>query len=731
MGGKIKRTLDLWRSIAALLVTALVSSGALAQIDQPTFEDLPALISADTVTYDETLGVVTASGNVEISQGERVLLADSVSYNLRNEVVSASGNVTLLEPTGDTLFADFVELTDDLREGFIKDIRVLLSDRSRLAAASAQRSGGNRSELRKAVFSPCDLCSEDPSKAPLWQIKADRVVHDQEDQTISYEDAWLEFFGVPVAYTPYFEHPDPTVERKSGFIAPTVGSSDTLGATAQVPYYWAISPDRDVTFAPIFTTKQNVVLAGQYRQLLKDGSLEIEGSGTIADRIDSGGGRDEDVVRGHVDSVGRFDINETWRWGFDLNRATDDTYLRLYNFDNERTLTTSAFVEGFRGRNYIAVNNFLFQGLREFDDDDEAPIIIPQLDYNFVSEPGNAGGFYTLDVNVLNLVRIEGRESHRLSVRGGWELPYTSPLGDVYKLSASVQGDGYLVEGFDPARPDDVNPTTSTDSRLTGRAFPQLALQWRYPWVSNRESFSQVIEPIVQGVVSPFDPNPNEIPNEDSQDFEFDDTNLFSLNRFTGLDRVDPGPRVDYGLQWSLIGDLGQTSAFVGQSYRLRKDDEFRPGSGLDDNFSDYVGRLQIQPDEYIDVLYRFRIDKDDLTTERNELDLSLGPPALRLQLGYLDFSPEADEDEFVGREELNLRLSSRLSEYWSAFAAHRRDLAAGASLSTQIGLTYADECFLIETVASRDFFSDREIEPEDSIFVRVVFKHLGQLGTS
>jgi LPS-assembly protein len=341
-------------------------------------QETPVLLRAETITYDENLAVVTASGNVELSQNERVLRADSISYNVRSKVVIASGNVALIEPSGEVVFADFVELTDDLAEGFIRDIRVLMTDRTKLAAASGTRSGGNRTEFERGVFSPCELCREDPTRAPLWQIKAAEVVHDQEDQTIEYRDAWMEFFGVPVFYTPYFQHPDPTVERQSGFLAPTFGSSDQLGFTVSVPFFWVIAPNIDATFEPIITTDQGIVLAGEYRHLFPFGELNVEASATIADREEKEGVVENDVFRGHIEAEGLFNLDETWRTGFDINRTTDDTYLRVYDFSSETTLTSSLFAEGFRGRNYAAFHSYAFQGLRANDNNDETPIVLPE-----------------------------------------------------------------------------------------------------------------------------------------------------------------------------------------------------------------------------------------------------------------------------------------------------------------------------------------------------------------
>ncbi len=227
-------------------------------------------MTADDLSFDEDLGTATARGNVEIVQGERILNADSVTYNQRDDIVTASGNVVLLEPTGEVLFAEFAELTADMREGFLRGFRMLLNDDSRLAAVSAQRRGGVETELSRAVYSPCRNCLGFDEE-PLWQIKARRVLHDAEAQEVIYRDATLEVLGMPIAYTPFLSHPDPTVERKSGILTPTFGASSLLGSSIQVPYFWAIADDRDLTFDPIISSDQFPVVTGEYRQRFADG----------------------------------------------------------------------------------------------------------------------------------------------------------------------------------------------------------------------------------------------------------------------------------------------------------------------------------------------------------------------------------------------------------------------------------------------------------------------------
>src|SRR6266446_3264299 len=257
----------------------LIAACGAARAAPPPRDANAMLFSADELQYDQELGLVVAKRHVQISQGLRTLLADTVTYNQRTDTVTASGHVSLLEPTGEILFADFIELTNRFQDGFLQNIRALLSDRSRLAANTGRRTGGTRLELRRGVYSPCDLCREDPTQPPLWQLRAEQMTHDSQNHIIEYRDATLEIGGIPVLYTPYLSHPDPSIKRQSGFLAPTFGKSTDLGFHATIPYFWAIAPDRDATFAPIFTSSAGTVAAGQYRQRFSNG--EAQGSGSI------------------------------------------------------------------------------------------------------------------------------------------------------------------------------------------------------------------------------------------------------------------------------------------------------------------------------------------------------------------------------------------------------------------------------------------------------------------
>ena len=717
-------------AVVAVAAMVLLHATAVAQIGSRVDRDTPVIFKADQLRNEQKLGIVVATGNVEFSQGERTLLADVVTYNRREDTVTAKGNISLVEPTGEVIFADRVELTGDLRNGIIENMRVRLSDDARLAAAGGRRIRGERTEFRKAVYSPCKLCEKDPSRAPIWQVKAFNVTHDQISRDVVYKDAFLEFYGVPVMYTPYLSHPDPTVERRTGFLIPTYGSDTDLGQIVSTPYYIDIAPNMDATLTPTFTTDEGIVGSAELRHRLNNTAYKLDGSLTYASKDSNDG----DTTRGHIRGDLLHEFDRTWRGGAEVFLSTDDTYLRRYDIASTDTLENRLYVEGFRGRSYAAANAYYFQGLRAADDPGNTPIVFPKLDYHYVGEPRRFGGYWSVDAGFLALTRTDGTDSRRLSGITQWELPHTTRHGEVYRIFASLQTDAYLAS--DVVDSDDPNRILSGFSY---RVFPQAGIDWRWPLARKTGPYTQIVEPIVGVILAPDGKNTDRIPNEDSVSFEFDDTNLFSQNRFGGIDRVEGGPRINYGLSSGVFGlGGGFSSFFIGQSFRLDESDDFGADSGLNEHFSDIVGRVRVRPVRYIDALYRFRLDKDDFAARRNEVTASMGVPLFRLDVNYLAIDQQNlidsqdPQDDFRDREEITFGFTSEITGRWKLGANSRRDLTSGGgSLRHDMFLSYEDDCFEFRADYSRTFTRDRDVAPSDTILFRIVLKTLGEVQTS
>jgi LPS-assembly protein len=679
----------------------------------------PVLLLADEVAYDANTHVVTATGNVEVTRGERRLLADVLRYYQDADRMEAEGNVALVEPGGDTLFADRVVLTGDLRAGVAEQLRSLL------AAAGGRRTGGVRTDFERAVYSPCPLCPNSDAP-PLWQLTARRVTHDQATRDITYRDAFFELYGVPVFYTPYFTHPDPTVKRRSGFLAPSFGNDSILGMSVQPVYFFALAPNYDATLAPIFYTQENPVLAGEYRHLVENGRFQFNGSGTYASKPIKNQGEPQppgNTFRGAIEGQGRFRLPHDWASGFDLALASDETYLQRYGFSEENVLFNRLFAERFWERDYVTVNAYGFQGLREQDVQGLIPIALPQAHARLVSDPWLWGSRFSLDTDALALTRTQGLATRRLSTTGAWQLPWYSPIGDRYDLRLDVRGDLYQTDG---------DPQTFEDngSNATGRVIPRATLNWGWPWIGEVFGASQVIEPVAMATVASQGHNSGDIPNEDSQDFEFDDTSLLEPSRFPGLDRVQGGSSVAYGLRFSTHTGRQLINGMFGQAYAFDQDVQFDPSTGLDEKLSDYVGRVDFSPTDFLDVRYRFRLDKNDLTYVRNELNVGLGLPRARFNVGYLMLEDDPALQSLREREEIRGGASLRLLDVLSVRGTGRYDLAADRTVSWQIGMIYSHPCLQLGVGVERRNTNNRDAEDTTTVFFRVAFKNLGDIGT-
>jgi LPS-assembly protein len=695
--------------------------------------DSPVDLIADEAGYDQDLGVYVARGHVEMMQDDRVVMADTITYNERAKTISASGNVAMLLPSGDTVFGNYVDLSDDFKNGVIIGFRALLKDKSRLAAYSSHRVGGTKEILNKAVYTPCLPCRTDPTRQPVWQIKADQVVRDETAQTVTYHDAWMEMWGVPVFYTPYFRHADVGVKRQTGLLNPTFSvSSGSSGVQVRQPYFIVLDDDKDVTLSPIARVTGNPdpaggVLVGEYRQRVPNGIFILGASGTYEGTPDDESDRD---FRGHVNGAGLFDVNRDWRWGFNFKNTTDKEYLRQYHLGSRRWLEDTLWSEGFLGRSYFEARGYGWQTTDSDLRDDTAPIVTPLLNYNFTSEPGAGGGYWGLNAGLMNLVRREGRDSFRVSMHPSWTLPYTSSWGDVYELQLSVNGDMYVTNDTDPDS-DNIDPDhANTFDGVTGRIFPQGSLKWRYPFVKPGENFTQVLQPIVQLVMAPNCCNTGKIPNEDSRAFEWDDTKLFSADRFAGIDRVDSGSRVNYGFEWSAYNNKGgRADVFLGQSYQFIRSHDEPDGSGIDSDLTDIVGRVSLQPSPLLDASYRFRFDTDDAKMKRQEVILTAGPREFSASVNYIHL---AGNEDFDSREQISTSISTEPIEYWSGYVGGTYDLVGKEVTGVYAGFGYNDECFGFNV--SGQYSPDADTDTSSgkfAAFITFTFKNLGDIGAS
>jgi len=691
----------------------------------------PVDFQADKLEHDDQTNIITASGNVMLVQNGRILRADQVTYDLSRDIVTANGHVVLNEESGDIFYADSVTLQNNMKDGVVTTLKTYLADGSRFWAESGQRIDGKKVKMDDVAFTPCQICEE--GETPAWQIKASEVTHDKTEHKITYKNARFEFFGVPLAYTPYFAHPDGTVEQKSGFLAPILRYKSDQGASAHMRYYWGLAPDQDVTIGVIGFTQQMPMLTGEYRSRWENAYLKLQGAGTYAEREDSQAGvtvtKDEEF-RGHIFAEGLWDLNQKWRVGTNIALASDDQYMNEYDFSSEDVLTNELYAERFVNRDYTAFRLMGFQDLRVNGDDVEQPMLFPEVVTSFIGEPGSVpvlGGRAQLDGSYLGLRREgEGQDVDRIVLNGVWDRRFISDVGFLLDVNASARGDLYHIN--------DNEISVEDSSQTKTRFFPQATFKASYPLMKSYEQSQVTVEPVVSLTLAPNLDVVDSIPNEDSQDVQIDASNLFEANRFPGYDRIEDQSHVTYGMRTGIYGYSGSyANVFLGQSHRIEEDDNpFPYGSGLSEQDSDIVGQISGSYDNKYDLDYRFQLRNDNLASQRHEVTGNMDLRRFSLGANYLFAKALEGTVLDESREQLSAGMSYYWAPDWRSRIGATQDLGDSPGLrEAYIGLDYMGECMSWSLTGERNLTDDNTGESSTEIMFTLGLKNLGEFEKS
>ncbi len=676
-------------AIAAALLCAVGSGPTLAQslndaitsrAQSQSGEDR-LLVDAKEIVYDNDRNTIAASGDVQMNYQGRTLQADRVTYDRNTGRVFAEGNARLTDASGAVVTGDRFELTDDFKNGFIDSLRVVQTSvdngrpvTTRFSAPRAERAAGETTTFESGTYTACEPCKDNPERPPLWQVKAAKIIHNNSEQTIYYEDATLEILGLPVAYMPYFWTPDPTVKRKTGFLSPRYVYSNTLGFGLGVPFFWAIAPNYDLTVTPTILSRQGLLGQAEWRHRLETGSYNIRVAGISQldpdAFLDSPYGPGDREFRGSLETTGKFYINDRWTWGWDIALVSDKWFLSNYNIRSESLSTiylresiSTLYLQGQGDRSFFDMRGYYFQGLSTQDWQKQLPVVAPVLDYDKRVTPSVIGGEFALNVNVTSLTReaaqfeplstanqtsfgiyqtcvifdpesclvrgISGSTS-RASVMASWRREFVDPAGQVWTPFAYLRADNFwIAPNFSGYQNANLSNYIQDEDDYLFRAMPAVGLEYRYPFVADLgTSGRQVIEPIAQVIARPNETKIGHLPNEDAQSLVFDDTSLFDWDKYSGYDRAEGGVRANLGIQYTVTGaDNFYANALFGQSYQIAGRNSFRQpdlanvglDSGLDSRASDYVGRLQISPNANFAFVSRARFDQDDFGVNRVE----------------------------------------------------------------------------------------------------------------
>jgi LPS-assembly protein len=723
-----------------------------AMAPEPTRSDKPAAplpddglaggglyLEADSLTQNQTTHHVIATGGVEIRSKGRVVRAERVDYDSETGAVVASGNVEIIDPDGSAQFADSITLDKDMSAGFAAGFSTRLEGHVLIAAASVERQGGNVTDLRKVIYTPCLVCVVKGQKRPTWSIRARSVVEDKAKKTLTFKDAVVQILGQPVFYFPVLQTADPTAVRKSGFLLPLLTFSGPRGVSYEQPYYQVIDPSQDILITPQINSLVNPFLKLDYRKRFYSGSIEARLGYTYDYDFNSSGDKfGTDTSRSYILADGNFQISKAWSWGFTAQRTSDKLIFDKYSvtdvFTNNESTDLGLYASDYRrlisqiyavrqdDNSYLSIAAISVQGLRSTDVQSTFPTVAPIIEGRWEDPAAILGGRLRVYGSAVVLTPdqsmsstgalIPGIDSRRATLQADWQSSVT--------FSSGVQ-----VQPFLDGRVDLYNVTNNPggpSNATIPREFGTIGANVSYPLIRRAPGVTYILEPIGQISISPNYTQSSLIPNYDSVDFYFNETNLFNSNRSPGFDLYEGGQAVTLAGRATAILDDGRTaSLLIGRRLGFESDPSIPARTGLETPVSDWILAADATPWKGVRLFSQLRLDSQNFSVNEAWVGALLTTPRAE---GSVSYVYEAQNPAGTRINSIDIHTALFPLRRWGVTNYFIVD--GGAFRREEVGLVYRDDCLRVEVLYRHDETFNGTLGPTTSVLLRLTLATLG-----
>ncbi len=695
-------------------------------------------MEADSVIRDDKNKIWTAEGSVEGRYQGRVIRADKVVYNVGTGAVTADGHAQIVNLDGTVQFADHMVLDDKMRAGFARGFSTLMQDNMKFAADVAIRRSEQVNELNRAVFTPCDICAANGSpKSPTWSIAASKIIEDRAKHVIYYRNAVIRIKDIPIFYAPVFWSPDPGSPRTSGLLMPQPAVTSKRGASYQQTYYQVLSASSDLQITPQINSKVNPFLNLDYRERFYSGQIDIRAGYTYEKDFTGDGALFGDMTsRSYILANGAFNLDKNWSWGFTLDRTSDRYLFDKYDITADshnageiaqasQELTSQLYVNRQDAGSYFSITALSFQGLASTDLNRTYPLVAPLVEARYEPSQDILGGRLritgsgvVLESSQSDVDPLEpGLNDHRATAEANWMSTYT--LGNGLRLQPFIDVGGDVYDISDESN-------TDTGNHVYDRTHGDVGIDLNWPLIQrNSNGLTTVLEPIAQVILAPDAKlNPN-IPNEDSQVFTFDETNLFSADRFDGYDLYDGGARLNVAgratFDW---GDGESARILIGRAFRADDTNIYPQNTGLNGRASDWVLAGDATPVAGVSLYGRALLD-DHGSAETQEVGVDFAYDRFQ---GYVRYA--TDNTQPTGRV-ANIEAAGDffVTEHWGFSVVGIRDLQEDAWRLGELGVIYKDDCIRVEVVWQRQDTTEGQLGASNAVFLRLKLATLNGQG--
>ena len=651
-------------------------------------------IISDQISIDKEKNIIHATGDVLIL-GEKIYSkSNDIMYEKNIGKIRSNGKIDFIDEHGNNYFLNDLITNDQFTEFNASSVKMRLKDESRLVGSKIVKRN-NLNIISDAEYTPCIEENYLVENCPGWKMKASKVYHNLETKTVHYDHARIHIFNFPIFYLPYFAHPDPSVNKKTGFLMPTIKNDGQLGDIVSLPFFYNISGNRDLTLTPNFQSKGNNFLEVNYRHKNQLGIIDIDSS--VNDNGDNLGTRNHFFLNADIE-------NKHGSLHAYLQTSNNDTYMRKNNINNLTVLKSGIEFSRFKDDRSLLLKTLSYKHLT-IQEGEQWEHVYPEIEYNISSIKDNYfDGNLSLNNNFSNYKSID----NSITILGSSQLNWTKSntdknIGLVFENSANTR----IV-----ALSKDFEGTIADEEKVL--LFPQISSKIKYPLIKVNKNYAQTLSPIFMPILAPY--------NNYTEAQTINNTNVFSTNRATGLDKWESGPRINYGVEWFLdVNNKFDTKLTIAQSAKINKSK-----SDTSDEVSDYVviSKFNFAPNKYIDN--SIILDRDKIDIKETNINAFFDYDKFRFAIDH-DYT---SSKYAIGSEQIRIGGNIMMNNDFSFNFTGTRDLNTNNNIGYQYGMLYENDCLGIDFNYYRDLTKDRDISESDGLSLTIVLKPFGSTKT-
>ena len=675
-------------------------------------------LKTNKVIYNVNKKVMVSDQNSRLSDvDDNVVLLSMFEYHLEKNLLSSIGKIKIIDKNKNKYF--FKELHVDTKKNQMigSDVSVILDQENfGVSKESDPRFVANdifisesSSDLSKGVFT---VCKKRGDQCPPWSLWAKKISHDKAKKTIYYNHAVLKVYDIPIFYFPKFFHPDPTVKRQSGFLSPFFTNTTTVGTGFGLPYYWAISDSKDLTFTPKIYAKENILFLNEYRQAFRNAFLTLDTSYTEGYKNTSS--TKTKGSRNHIFAELDINLNEEESFNSELSlkiqRTSNDTYFRIHDVNTALVDAENTNLENKISYNYktddmsLNISGSVYEDLRK-KNNSKYEYILPNILFG--------KSFFTEKFGIIDFKSNALHKNYKVNKH------VTSLTNDIiWNSSSNITSKGF-VNGFEAAIQNTNYSAKNTSDYKTKGTINELTSVFSF-------KSSLPMKKEGAGYLNTFTPNfmvryaPGHMRDMRGDDVNLNYTNLFSTNKTSSIEN---GLSAVLGFDYKTSGknkkgdDIDKWSVSMGQVFNAEKNKDMPAKSSLDQKMSDVVGEIKYNFSEIGSIDYKFSLDHNLNDLNYNEVSTTLNFGKVGFNLDYLE------ERNHVGREHyVNTGLDIAFNKNNKLSFETKKNFKTSSTELYDISYQYMIDCLTAGLVFRREFYEDSDVAQKDSLMFTITF---------